>query len=537
MLLNDLPLTARPSGLLSVAAGSSRKSITELSTTSGGSTKRRNSNCCSDDSNQLTPSNLTLHNQQQLKSRRGSIYDRRPSYLPLLNSNAIKIIINDEKSSDDDESNNNDDGSEFVYDYNCVSRRSSSIAVQPNPIELIKARYEQAIIEFNQQQQQQQQLVKANLSVRRPSVSRRYSLCYQNNNGKYLVPSMKKKNSTPNCNMVKNGDDDEDDDGKSSFIKIPIVKNANSDMKFANILSSDGQCAILKTYEDELYKQIKERMPKKSIPRISTPIYNMKLNKQQKASTSSISTVASNDSVASKFAPSTSSSSSSSSSSSASSSSASSSSSLANTIGRKSSITSTSSCNNSSNSNKLVFNLISPIAQQHQNNALLLKPPQRAQHRASLANIKPPTFAECNNNSRKQAKQTSRNKSNSIISNGSALISVKTIYEQDGEQSGAGVTGGAGETKSVTEINRQIKLAMEILDDLALYDRQKEKFKNEFNHISIITDDDDVEKNSSSSSRQQQTTTRAQIEESLQRIIKKYEGWHSNWCKMFNSLY
>lgn len=58
--------------------------------------------------------------------------------------------------------------------------------------------------------------------------------------------------------------DDDDDDASAGCVE---------DMKFGSSLSKDGQCALLKTYEDELFKRLKEHFPREYLPRIKTAMF------------------------------------------------------------------------------------------------------------------------------------------------------------------------------------------------------------------------------------------------------------------------
>ena len=45
-----------------------------------------------------------------------------------------------------------------------------------------------------------------------------------------------------------------------------------------SLLSATGQCAMLKTYEDEMYRQLKSRFPNKTLCRVGTSKFNSIIN-------------------------------------------------------------------------------------------------------------------------------------------------------------------------------------------------------------------------------------------------------------------
>ena len=58
------------------------------------------------------------------------------------------------------------------------------------------------------------------------------------------------------------------------------VESRNQDelvgeLKFTTSLSKIGQCAMLKSYEDELYMKLKLKFPKQHLPRVNTPTFNL----------------------------------------------------------------------------------------------------------------------------------------------------------------------------------------------------------------------------------------------------------------------
>ena len=55
-----------------------------------------------------------------------------------------------------------------------------------------------------------------------------------------------------------------------------IMASGKKNSKFSSSLSKTGQCAILKTYEDEIYSQLKMRNPRRNLPRVSTAEFNSK---------------------------------------------------------------------------------------------------------------------------------------------------------------------------------------------------------------------------------------------------------------------
>jgi hypothetical protein len=63
-----------------------------------------------------------------------------------------------------------------------------------------------------------------------------------------------------------------------SFEKISVLRNSNNNLKLGSILSATGQCAMLKTYEDEMYKQLKTRFPNKTLCRVGTSKFNSIIN-------------------------------------------------------------------------------------------------------------------------------------------------------------------------------------------------------------------------------------------------------------------
>ena len=132
-------------------------------------------------------------------------------------------------------------------------------------------------------------------------------------------------------------------------------------------------------------------------------------------------------------------------------------------------------------------------------------------------------------------------------------------------------TDEAFNAQKTAEINKQIKLAMQILDDLAKYDRKPQDGSPAASSSIKIIKQSDVEPrgslvNSNSlydrrqsrrlsiSNFNSKTTTTTALKsistnvdsnrkasgnssDDLHAIVKKYETWHSNWCKMFNNLF
>ena len=433
--------------------------------------------------------------------------ERRPSILPFLNStNSIKIFVNGDEQ---DESNtlssspSNDDTDNDMYsnvqdDYCYVD---SAKKQELSHIDIVKARYEQAMIAMGNHQQQQrllqEQLQKqeAEKYGKRGSISsRRYSYCFQ---PKYLMPEAngffmkKKKNSIANC---KHDQEDQlfDDEGESSA-KIPVVKNASRDLKFSNILSDDGQCAILKTYEDEMYKQIKSRLPKKSIPRISTPIFNMKLNKKQQ---------------------------------------------------------------NRSHSNNNNHHTHHAQTSSFSSSTLSPSPSSSTSSISSLPSSTPSSASNSNHNS--------SSKLNAFLK--STPITKMSISRSTNGHSSRDVNDEVLNAQKTIEINKQIKSAMQILDDLAKCD-QKPKAEKKTTTSSTLQAEleprGSLVNNKLSSRRQSRrlsiTSYNGKLgttkndnnmnhkegnrkssdnsSDDLYTIVKRYETWHSNWCKMFNNLF
>lgn len=126
------------------------------------------------------------------------------------------------------------------------------------------------------------------------SFYRRHSLAYSTkfNTYEHSKSKLEMRNGTLD-------DDDFGEDKKSPFPKISVVKNANNNLKFGSILSTTGQCALLKAYEDELYNQIRNKYPKTPIPRISTCIFNSRVNHENKQKLLDSSTLISLDTYSS----------------------------------------------------------------------------------------------------------------------------------------------------------------------------------------------------------------------------------------------
>lgn len=68
-----------------------------------------------------------------------------------------------------------------------------------------------------------------------------------------------------------------------SSISIDYTRNR----KFGSSLSKTGQCAVLKCYEDEIFYRLKQRFPYRMFPRVSTPAFELSLNKEKQKHTHS----------------------------------------------------------------------------------------------------------------------------------------------------------------------------------------------------------------------------------------------------------
>jgi hypothetical protein len=108
-----------------------------------------------------------------------------------------------------------------------------------------------------------------------PTFARRHSLSLP---PRYSLPSIHAVNNRKrlNADIIENQKrcSDASEDQYEEMVELKKLQN---NLKFTTSLSPCGQCAMLKSYEDEIYKQIKITYPKKIVPRVCTPIYNLKL--------------------------------------------------------------------------------------------------------------------------------------------------------------------------------------------------------------------------------------------------------------------
>jgi len=129
---------------------------------------------------------------------------------------------------------------------------------------------------LNFQQNKSQALNTNNLANPRLSISysRRYSWANPSKSNS-LAFNKKKKDSIQSTDCKIKTVKSDLQVAEADFVsKISVLKNVDKNLKLGSVLSSEGQCAILKAYEDELYSQIKSRYKSKyNIPRISTPDY------------------------------------------------------------------------------------------------------------------------------------------------------------------------------------------------------------------------------------------------------------------------
>jgi hypothetical protein len=101
--------------------------------------------------------------------------------------------------------------------------------------------------------------VQAYLNRLRKSRSQSISTLGLNRSRKTTTHRLSKFRLTEDC------DDNEDDDDDACLEEV----------KFGSSLSKDGQCAMLKTYEDELCKRLKEHFPREYLPRIKTAMFKL----------------------------------------------------------------------------------------------------------------------------------------------------------------------------------------------------------------------------------------------------------------------
>ena len=66
---------------------------------------------------------------------------------------------------------------------------------------------------------------------------------------------------------------------RESIVSIDSLSSIGPDIvyknKLSSVLSKTGQCAILKCYEDEIFKEIKWRIPDRYFTRITTPLFDL----------------------------------------------------------------------------------------------------------------------------------------------------------------------------------------------------------------------------------------------------------------------
>ena len=74
----------------------------------------------------------------------------------------------------------------------------------------------------------------------------------------------------------------------SEFEVLEEIPANSKDISFTSSLSKIGQCAMIKSYEDELYSKLKSKFPQKDLPRVSTPTFNFQTS--SKKSVGNIST-------------------------------------------------------------------------------------------------------------------------------------------------------------------------------------------------------------------------------------------------------
>jgi hypothetical protein len=139
---------------------------------------------------------------------------------------------------------------------NSSFRKSSSLNFQPNKSQSLNAN---------------NNLANPRLSI---CCSRRYSWANPSKSNS-LAFNKKKKDSIQSTDCkIKTAKSDLQEAEAEFVSKISVLKNVDKNLKLGSVLSSEGQCAILKAYEDELYNQIKSRYKSKyNIARISTPEY------------------------------------------------------------------------------------------------------------------------------------------------------------------------------------------------------------------------------------------------------------------------
>lgn len=92
----------------------------------------------------------------------------------------------------------------------------------------------------------------------------------------------KRQSSMPNNKKISEENKIEENPLGNSFEKISVLRNSNNNLKLGSLLSTTGQCAMLKTYEDEMFKQLKRRFPNKILCRVGTSKYNSIINNQSR---------------------------------------------------------------------------------------------------------------------------------------------------------------------------------------------------------------------------------------------------------------
>jgi hypothetical protein len=70
-------------------------------------------------------------------------------------------------------------------------------------------------------------------------------------------------------------------DDNSEFESQEEIPVNNKDISFTASLSKIGQCAMIKSYEDELYSKLKSKYPQKDLPRVNTPTFNFQTSSRK----------------------------------------------------------------------------------------------------------------------------------------------------------------------------------------------------------------------------------------------------------------
>jgi hypothetical protein len=110
--------------------------------------------------------------------------------------------------------------------------------------------------------------------------------CYDNSFGKFAYQSVLKNETPKSSPIIRRSRSSKNESFTESFQNEDYETG-----RFSCGLSKIGQCAMLKTYEDELYSKMKMKFPKNHFPRVETPLFNTNVDLKQvkKPSRSSLS--------------------------------------------------------------------------------------------------------------------------------------------------------------------------------------------------------------------------------------------------------